>query len=82
MILIELLFGLILTAIVLLLLPFFLLMAGIASAVLLWALAPAALIALLIFWLVFPGLHGLAVLLLVLVIGLMLIDQRARRRAL
>jgi len=80
MIVIELLFGLMLAGMVLLVLPFLLLMAGIASAVLLWVLAPAALVALLIFWLVFPGLHGVAVLLLALVIGLMLFEQRARRR--
>jgi hypothetical protein len=81
MILIELLFGLMLAAVVLVMLPFLLLMAGIAGAVLLWCLAPAALVALLIFWLVFPGIHGLALLLLVLVIGLMLVDRRARYRA-
>jgi hypothetical protein len=78
MILIELLFGLMLAAMVLLMLPFLLLMAGIAGAVLLWCLAPAAL---LIFWLVFPGIHGAAVLLLVLVIGLLLVERRSRRRA-
>jgi hypothetical protein len=66
---------------VLLMLPFLLLMAGIAGAVLLWCLAPAALVALLIFWLVFPGMHGAAVLLLVLVIGLLLVERRSRRRA-
>jgi hypothetical protein len=75
-ILIELLFGLMLAAFVLLL------MAGIAGAVLLWCLAPAALIAILIFWLVFPGTHGVALLLLVLVIGLLLVDRCSRRRAL
>src|ERR1043166_985842 len=80
MIVIELLFGLMLAGMVLLVLPFLLLMAGIASAVLLWVLAPASLVALLIFWLVFPGLHGVALLLLALVIGLMLFEQRARRR--
>jgi hypothetical protein len=82
MILIELLFGLMLAATVLVMLPFLLLMAGIAGAVLLWCLAPAVLVALLIFWLVFPGVHGLALLLLVLVIGLMLVDRRARHRTL
>ena len=82
MILIELLFGLMLAAFVRLLLPVLLLMAGIAGAVLLWCLAPAALIAILIFWLVFPGTHGVALLLLVLVIGLLLVDRRSRRRAL
>src|SRR5215475_9330786 len=70
MILVELLFGLMLAGMVLLVLPFLLLMAGIAGAVLLWVLAPAALVALLIFWLAFPGMDGLALLLLVLVIGL------------
>jgi uncharacterized membrane protein len=80
MILIELLFGLMLAAMVLLILPFVLLMAGIAGAVLLWILAPAALVALLVFWLIFPGLHGLALLLLALVIGLIVVEQRSRRR--
>jgi hypothetical protein len=81
MILFELLFGLMLVGMVLLVLPFLLLMAGIAGAVLLWILAPAALVALLIFWLVFPGAPGIALLLLALVIGLILFEQRARRRA-
>jgi hypothetical protein len=81
MILIELLFGMMLAVVVLLMLPFLLLMAGIAGAVLLWCLAPAILVALLIFWLVFPGVHGLAILLLVLVIGLLLVDRRSRHRA-
>jgi hypothetical protein len=81
MILIELFFGLMLAAMVLLVLPFLLLMAGIAGVVLLWVLAPAALVALLIFWLVFPGIPGLALLLLALVIGLILVEQRSRRRA-
>jgi hypothetical protein len=80
MILIELLFGLMLAGMVLLVLPFLLFMAGVAGAVLLAILAPAALVALLIFWLVFPGAHGLALLLLVLVIGLILVEQRSRRR--
>src|SRR5262245_2394294 len=80
MILFELLFGLILVGMVLLVLPFLLLMAGIAGAVLLWILAPAALVALLIFWLVFPGAPGMALLLLALVVGLILFEQRARRR--
>jgi hypothetical protein len=71
MILIELFFGLMLAAMVLLVLPFLLLMAGIAG---------AALVALLIFWLVFPGVPGLALLLLALVIGLILFEQRSRRR--
>jgi hypothetical protein len=80
MILVELLFGLMLAGMVLLILPFLLLMAGIAGAVLLWVLAPAALVALLVFWLVFPGINGFALLLLVLVIGLILVEQRSRRR--
>jgi hypothetical protein len=70
-----------LAGMVLLVLPLILFMAGVAGAVLLAFLAPAALVALLIFWLVFPGMHGLALLLLVLVIGLILVEQRARRRA-
>jgi hypothetical protein len=65
---------------VLMVLPFPLLMAGIAGAVMLWVLAPAALVALLIFWLVFPGIDGVALLLLILVIGLILFEQRSRRR--
>jgi hypothetical protein len=75
MILIELMFGMMLAVFLLLVLPFVLLMAGIAGAMLLWYLAPAALI----FWLVFPGSHGLAILLLVLILGLFLIERRSRR---
>jgi hypothetical protein len=79
MILVELMFGMVLAAFLLLVLPFLLLMAGIAGAMLLWFLAPAVLIGALIFWLVFPGSHGLAILLLVLLLGLFLIERRARR---
>jgi hypothetical protein len=32
------------------------------------------------FWLVFPGAYGLAILLLVLVIGLLVVDRRYRSR--
>jgi len=79
MILIELMFGMMLAVFLLLVLPFLLLMAGIAGAMLLWYLAPAVLLAALIFWLIFPGSHGLAILLLVLILGLFLIERRHRR---
>jgi uncharacterized membrane protein len=80
MILIELMFGMMLAVFLLLVLPFVLLMAGIAGAMLLWYLAPAVLLGALIFWLIFPGSHGLAILLLVLILGLFLIERRARRQ--
>ena len=46
---------------------------------LLWYLAPAVLLAALIFWLIFPGSHGLAILLAVLILGLFLVERRSRR---
>ena len=79
MILIELMFGMALAVFLLLVLPLLLLMAGIAGAMLLWYLAPAVLLAALVFWLVFPGSHGLALLLLVLIVGLFLVERRHRR---
>jgi hypothetical protein len=45
MILVELMFGIILAAVVLIAIPLFLLMAGVASVVLLWIFAPTALLA-------------------------------------
>jgi hypothetical protein len=79
MILMELMLGVMLAAFLLLILPFLLVMAGVAGAVLLLYLAPAALLGVLIFWLIFPGSHGLAILLLVLIVGLFLIERRSRR---
>ena len=81
MILVELMFAIMVAAVVLLLLPFLLMMLGIGAAVLLWIVASAALLGALVFWLVFPGIYGLAVLLLVLVIGMLLVDRRSRQRA-
>jgi len=79
MILVELAFGAVLALTVLLMLPFILMMAGIAGALMLWFMAPAIFIAVLVFWLIFPGHHGLA-LLLILVIGALLIHERSRHR--
>jgi hypothetical protein len=56
-------------------------MAGVGAAVLLGLVASAAVLGVLAFWLVFPGTFGLAVLLLVLVIGVVLVDRRSRQRA-
>ena len=79
MILIELMLGMALAVFLLLVLPFLLLMAGIVGAMLLWYLAPAVVLAALVFWLIFPGSHGLALLLLVLIVGLFLVERRHRR---
>ena len=81
MILGELIFGILVVAVVVLLLPFLLVMAGVGAAMLLWFMASAAVLGALMFWLVFPGAYGLAVLLLALVIGLLLVDRRTRRGA-
>ena len=77
----QLLLGITVVAVVLLLLPFLLVMAGVGAAMLLWFVASAAVLGALIFWLVFPGTYGLAVLLLILVIGLLLVDRRSRHGA-
>jgi hypothetical protein len=77
----ELIFGILLVAVVVLLLPFLLVMAGVGAAMLLWFMASAAVLGALMFWLVFPGAYGLAVLLLALVIGLLLVDRRTRHGA-
>jgi hypothetical protein len=74
----QVLFGIMLVAVVLLLLPFLLLMAGVGAVMLLWFVASAAVLGALVFWLVFPGAYGLAVLLLALVIGLLFVDRRTR----
>jgi hypothetical protein len=76
----QLLFGIMVVAVVLLL-PFLLVMAGVGAAMLLWFVISAAVLGALVFWLVFPGTYGLAVLLLALVIGLLLVDRRTRHRA-
>ena len=79
MILEQLMFGILVVAVVVLLLPFLLVMAGVGAAILLWFVASAAVLGALVFWLVFPGTYGLAVLLLALVIGLLLVDGRSRQ---
>jgi hypothetical protein len=76
----QLLFGIMVVAVVLLL-PFLLVMAGVGAAMLLWFVISAAVLGALVFWLVFPGTYGLAVLLLALVIGLLLVDRRTRHGA-
>jgi hypothetical protein len=77
----ELIFGILVVAVVVLLLPLLLVMAGVGAAMLLWFMASAAVLGALMFWLVFPGAYGLAVLLLALVIGLLLVDRRTRHGA-
>ena len=81
MILEQLMFGIIVLAVVLLLLPVLLVMAGVGAAMLLWFVASAAVLGALVFWLVFPDPYGLAVLLLALIIGLLLVDRRSRHGA-
>ena len=81
MILEQLMFGIIVVAVVLLLLPFLLVMAGVGAAMLLWFVASAAVLGALIFWMVFPSTYGLAVLLLALIIGLLVVDRRSRHGA-
>jgi hypothetical protein len=76
----QLVFGIMVVAVVLLL-PFLLVMAGIGAAMLFWFVISAAVLGALVFWLVFPGTYGLAVLLLALVIGLLLVDRRTRHGA-
>src|ERR1700710_1598170 len=73
--------GVLVAVSVLLLLPFLLVMAGVGAAMLLWFVASAAVLGALMFWVVFPGTYGLAILLLVLVIGLLLVDRQTRHRA-
>jgi hypothetical protein len=75
----QLLLGILLVGLVVLLLPFLLVMAGVGTAMLLWFVASAAVLGALVFWLVFPEAYGLAVLVLVLLIGLILVDRRARQ---
>ena len=86
MILDQLLFGIMVVAVVLLLLPFLLVMAGVGAAMLLWFVISAAVLGALVFWLVFPGTYGLAVLLLALLLsidepGTALPEMRERRPA-
>jgi hypothetical protein len=76
----QLVFGIMVVAVVLLL-PFLLVTAGIGAAMLFWFVISAAVLGALVFWLVFPGTYGLAVLLLALVIGLLLVDRRTRHGA-
>jgi hypothetical protein len=77
----QLLLGIMVVAVTLMLLPFLLVMAGVGAAMLLWFVVSAAVLGALIFWVVFPGTYGLAILLLVLVIGLLLVDRRTRHGA-
>ena len=81
MILEQLMFGILVVAVVVLLLPFLLVMAGVAAASLFWFAAFAALLGVWVFWLVFPSTYGVAVLLLALLIGLLLVDRRYRHGA-
>ena len=81
MILEQLMFGIIVLAVVFLALPVLLMMAGVGAAMLLWFVASAAVLGALVFWMVFPGTYGLAVLLLALIIGLLLVDRRSRHGA-
>jgi hypothetical protein len=76
MILVELMFGIMLAAFVLIAVPILLLMAGVAGVVLLWTIAPAAVLVALVLWLAFPHTMGVAVLLFVMIVLLLL----ARRR--
>ena len=80
MILDQLLFGIMVVAVVLLLLPFLLVMAGVGAAMLLWFVISAAVLGAVVFWLAFPGLYGLAVLLVALAIGLLLVNRQYRSR--
>jgi hypothetical protein len=77
----QLMFGILVLAVVLLLLPLLLVMAGVGAAMLLWFVASAAVLGALIFWMVFPSTYGLAVLLLALIIGLLVVDRRSRHGA-
>ena len=81
MILEQVLLGILVVGLVVLLLPFLLVMAGVGAAMLLWFVASAAVLGALVFWLVFPGAYGLAVLLLVLLVGVILVDRRSRHGA-
>jgi hypothetical protein len=76
----QVILGVLVAVSVLLLLPFLLVMAGVGAAMLLWFAASAAVLGALMFWLMFPGAYGLAILLLVLVIGLLVVDRRYRSR--
>ena len=81
MILAELMFGMIVAAVVLLLLPFLLIMAGVGAVVLLWLVGTATLLCGLLFWLVFPDAYGFAILMILLVVGLVFVDRHPRRQA-
>jgi hypothetical protein len=48
---------------------------------LLWFVVSAVVLGALVFWMVFSGTYGLAILLLVLVIGLLLVDRQTRHGA-
>jgi hypothetical protein len=74
----QLLLGIMVVAVTLLLLPCLLVMAGVGAAMLLWFIVSAAVLGALTFWAVFAGTYGLAILLIVLVIGLLLVDRQTR----
>jgi hypothetical protein len=75
MILVELMFGILLAAFVLIAVPLLMLMAGVAGVVLLWTVAPTALLVALVLWLVFPHTMGVAVLLF-LILALVVLGRR------
>ena len=77
----QLLLGILVVGLVVLLLPFLLVMAGVGAAMLVWFVASAAVLGALVFWVAFPEAYGFAVLVLALIIGLILVDRRARRSA-
>jgi hypothetical protein len=81
MILIELMFGMMLAAVALLLVPVLMLMAGVAGVVVLWTLAPTVLLVGLALWLLFPHAMGVATLLVLLLIGVFLAERRSQRMA-
>jgi hypothetical protein len=81
MILIELMFGVMAAAFVLLLVPVLLLMAGVAGVVLLWVLAPTALLIGLALWLLFPHAVSGAALLVLAVIAVLMLERRSQRMA-
>jgi hypothetical protein len=81
MILIELMFGMMLAAFVVLLIPVLLVMAGVAGVVALWVLAPTALLIGLAFWLLFPHAMSVAALVVLAVIAVLMLERRSHRVA-
>jgi hypothetical protein len=74
--------GIMVVAVTLLLLPSLLVWAGVGAAMLLSFVVSVADLGALTFWVVFAGTCGLAILLLVVVIGLLLVHGRTRHGAL